>query len=119
MPEEKKESKTVESQYLETCEVPIEDFKAGPFIMVIFGGAGDLSMRKLIPTLYSLYIEKLIDNFSIIGFGLPSHSNDEYRSFVDESLKTFARDIYNESDCMEFCRHFYYQAADLSKEAPY
>ena len=39
-----------------------------PCILVIFGAAGDLTKRKLIPALYNLRKNDLLpDNFAIIG----------------------------------------------------
>ena len=39
-----------------------------PCIMVIFGAAGDLTKRKLIPALYNLKKSNLLsDNFAVIG----------------------------------------------------
>ena len=32
-----------EMQRLETCDLPEPDYKIKPFVLVIFGGAGDLS----------------------------------------------------------------------------
>jgi glucose-6-phosphate 1-dehydrogenase len=40
----------------------------GPTLLVIFGAAGDLTWRKLVPALYSLYLDDwLPEQFSIIG----------------------------------------------------
>jgi glucose-6-phosphate 1-dehydrogenase len=40
---------------------------AGPCAMVIFGAAGDLTRRKLIPALYNLAADGLLsDNFAVI-----------------------------------------------------
>ena len=41
--------------------------------MIIFGASGDLTKRKLMPALYSLYREKrLTGEFSILGIGVRS-----------------------------------------------
>jgi glucose-6-phosphate 1-dehydrogenase len=34
--------------------------KINPTIIVIFGGTGDLTWRKLIPAIYNLYLDKWI-----------------------------------------------------------
>ena len=40
------------------------------FVMTIFGASGDLTKRKLMPALYSLYIGKrLPEEFEILGGG--------------------------------------------------
>jgi len=43
---------------MKVCDPSVYDFKIGPFVMVIFGGAGDLSQRKLLPSLYNLFLDK-------------------------------------------------------------
>jgi len=34
------------SKFLQTCDIPIEQYAIEPFTMVIFGGAGDLSRKN-------------------------------------------------------------------------
>ncbi len=64
MPEKDFRSSTIQSQFLKTCDVSVTDFKIEPFTMVIFGGAGDLSQRLLLPSLFHLFgEEKLIKEF--------------------------------------------------------
>ena len=42
------------------------------FVMIIFGASGDLTKRKLMPALYSLYRDKrLKGGFSVIGVDVP------------------------------------------------
>lgn len=40
----------------------------GPFALVIFGATGDLTKRKLIPGLFSLFLKGIISQFRVIGF---------------------------------------------------
>ena len=41
------------------------------FVMIIFGASGDLTKRKLMPALYSLYKDnRLPEEFSILGICL-------------------------------------------------
>ena len=42
---------SIDYQNLQTCYIPAEDKTIHPFTLVIFGGAGDLSQRKLLPPL--------------------------------------------------------------------
>ena len=40
------------------------------FVMIIFGASGDLTKRKLMPALYTLYKEKrLPESFAVLGVG--------------------------------------------------
>ena len=42
--------------------------QVNPAIIVIFGASGDLTQRKLIPALYTLYVEgRLGEQFAVVG----------------------------------------------------
>jgi glucose-6-phosphate 1-dehydrogenase len=59
--------------------------------MVIFGGTGDLTGRKLFPALYNLVQEKLLaDDFAIIGVGRNDYTTEQYRQQMGEKLDSFA-----------------------------
>ena len=60
------------------------------FAMIIFGASGDLTKRKLMPALYSLYRDKrLTGDFSILGIGRTIYSDENYRSYILEELQQF------------------------------
>ena len=45
------------------------------FAMIIFGASGDLTKRKLMPALYSLYRDKrLTGSFTVLGIGRTVYS---------------------------------------------
>ena len=53
--------------------------KAAPSIFVIFGASGDLAKRKLIPSLFKLYLDELLpENFKIVGFARTVLSKENY-----------------------------------------
>src|SRR5215469_2977667 len=63
----------------------------GPCAMVIFGGTGDLTSRKLFPALYNLAKSKLLsDQFAIIGVGRNDYTTEQYRQVMGEKLQSFA-----------------------------
>src|SRR5260221_12485759 len=63
----------------------------GPAAMVIFGGTGDLTARKLFPALYNLVKSKLLSSdFAIIGVGRNDYTNEQYRQIMSENLQKFA-----------------------------
>ena len=44
-----------------------------PCVLVIFGGDGDLSWRKLLPAVYNLNVDGVLpSHFAVVCFGLPS-----------------------------------------------
>ena len=108
------------SRFLQTCDVLTEEFKAEPFTMVIFGGAGDLTQRMLLPSMYSLHHNgRLPKDFSVVGFGLPELSDEEYRKFARKSLEQFAQEAFKESDWNQFCQHLFYHYSDFSSDEGY
>ena len=51
------------------------------FVMTIFGASGDLTKRKLMPALYSLYVAKrLPEEFEILGVGRTVYEDADYRT---------------------------------------
>jgi len=60
---------------------------AGPCVFVLFGAAGDLSKRKLMPALFNLGKAKLLpENFAVIGVSVDDLSLDDFRSQVTSFL---------------------------------
>jgi glucose-6-phosphate 1-dehydrogenase len=58
------------------------------FDLVIFGGTGDLAMRKLLPALYHRDRDgQVIDDSRIIAVGRSQLSRDGYLSDVEKSLQ--------------------------------
>ena len=61
-----------------------------PCVMVIFGAAGDLTRRKLIPSLYNLAKYKLLSReFAVIGVARNPMSTEEFRAKLAQDLKEF------------------------------
>lgn len=61
-------------------------------ILVIFGASGDLTQRKLIPSLYSLAHDGLLPaNQVIVGFARADYTNDSFRAAMREACDRHAR----------------------------
>jgi len=98
------------SKFLQTCDIPVAKFKIDPFTMVIFGGTGDLSKRKLLPALFRLYQEnELPASFSILGFARSPMADDQYRSLLKEALQDFGPNLFDGQKWEEFGRHLFYR----------
>src|SRR5262244_3112891 len=64
---------------------------AGPCCLVIFGAAGDLTHRLLVPALYNLAAGGLLpDPFAVIGVARKELSSDAFRNNLEKSLRAFA-----------------------------
>ncbi|MCF7914389.1 MAG: glucose-6-phosphate dehydrogenase [Spirochaetaceae bacterium] len=75
-------------QQLQHCDISSDFAHITDFVFVIFGGAGDLSLRKLLPTLFSMHLRgNLPENFEIIGFGRQDLTDETYRNLVEESIE--------------------------------
>jgi len=60
---------------------------AGPCVFVLFGAAGDLTKRKLIPALFNLVRAKLLpDNFAVLGVSVDDLDPESFRNQVSEFL---------------------------------
>src|SRR3982074_694280 len=71
----------------ETLPIAVE-----PVTIVIFGGAGDLAHRKLLPALYNLHVEGLLPvPFAVVGIGRKPMTDDAYRDWAREGIDRFSR----------------------------
>ncbi len=84
--------------------------------IVIFGASGDLTRRKLIPSLFDLYIKgRLPDNWRIVGVARSEMSDDDFRDHVESGVKEFARSMYQAKAWKQFSTHLFYFAGDICK----
>ena len=61
--------------------------QAGREVLVLLGGAGDLALRMLLPSLYFLEVDRLLPHdLRIIGLARHDHDGDSYRKLVREQL---------------------------------
>jgi glucose-6-phosphate 1-dehydrogenase len=88
-----------------------------PTVFVIFGAAGDLSWRKLVPALYSLFREGwLPEQFLIIGTGHRHVSGQEFRQHLRDGVDKFSRQGKStDQDWRRFAEHLAFLAADLDQ----
>jgi glucose-6-phosphate 1-dehydrogenase len=79
-----------------------------PTQIIIFGITGDLSRQKILPSLFSLYIEdRLPEKLSIVGFSR--------RNFSKYDIEDFVRNVLPEHERREdFVKLFSYIAGDFS-----
>ena len=95
----------------------IQGAKIGdPTVFVIFGGAGDLTLRKLVPALYSLFLDgRLGERFEVLGVGRRPLSDDSYRQQLREGVDNYStRGKTDEKTWTDFAAHISFSKADLS-----
>ena len=68
--------------------------RAGPCVLVIFGAAGDLTRRLLVPALYNLRRGGLLpEEFAIVGMARSSKDSETFRRDLGTSLRAFDNHI--------------------------
>src|SRR5213592_330274 len=93
---------------------------ADPCTMVIFGAAGDLTRRKLIPALYNLAKAELLSReFAILGVAHSKMSTDEFRNKLSEDIRRFAGAEVDPDIWEWFTRRMYYITAEFDDKNLY
>ena len=90
--------------------------KLPPTIMIIFGGSGDLTSRKLMPALFNLFIDDYLpDEFAVAGIGRTDYGGDDkYREHLLASVKEFSRRNNGiEDEWKKFSEKVFYLVEDL------
>lgn len=85
------------------------------FDLVLFGGTGDLAMRKLLPALYRRKASGYLSAKSrVLGVARSDLSRDEYLAQVQASCQTHLGKDYDEKRWAEFSQHVDYLKVDAS-----
>lgn len=90
-------------------------------LIFIFGGSGDLNLRKLTPALYNLFLDDWMPGkFDIVGIGRSDYNNDTYRGHLLDGIKKFSRRKGEENgNWQQFAQHVSYLQLDAEDEAAY
>lgn len=79
-----------------------------PTTFVIFGVTGDLALRKLIPSLLSLYSRKMLPkNFAVVGVARRPFAREEFRQFIRDGMHVKVGQ-FREEDIKHFLDHVSY-----------
>src|SRR3954447_17295311 len=97
-----------------------------PCQLVIFGAAGDLSWRKLMPAVYNLNVDgALPSHFAVVGFGLPAEGTvegdpDEYlRHRSKVGVERFSRQSLDENHWEDFARSLFFVPGSFNDTRAY
>jgi glucose-6-phosphate 1-dehydrogenase len=84
-------------------------------IFTIFGGAGDLTWRKLVPALFNLFLNHDLPlHFSIIVVDRVELTDDQLREHLQKGIKKFVSpDKKNTRSWVSFSLHIFYQQGDF------
>ncbi|WP_069998125.1 glucose-6-phosphate dehydrogenase [Cellulosilyticum sp. I15G10I2] len=89
-------------------------------MIVIFGGTGDLTHRKLMPALYNLVHDQLLPkHFAIVSIGRREQTTEHYRKEVFESISAHSRNKIDEKYWAKLRELIYYFKFDFTDQAGY
>jgi glucose-6-phosphate 1-dehydrogenase len=81
---------------------------AGPSAFVVFGASGDLTHRKLLVSLFTLFNENLLsDSFYLLGCGRKKFSDEEFRGTAKRSIQDNS-DFQPSEQLEDFAGRLYY-----------
>jgi glucose-6-phosphate 1-dehydrogenase len=92
-----------------------------PTIFVIFGGAGDLTWRKLIPSLFDLHRDgRVPKQFAIMAVDRAAHCDAQMHKRYLDGVNRFSRKGNAKgTDWTRFSRHITYQQGDFKDPATF
>jgi len=91
-----------------------------PCVMVIFGVTGDLTARKLMPSLYDLAMGlPLPEGFSIVGVSHRDWNDETFRAEMKEAVKRGARTPVTDESWDLFAQGLTYVRGEFDNEAVY
>lgn len=91
-----------------------------PSIFTIFGITGDLAAKKIIPSLWHLFIHgRLPTHLAIIGFSRRDLSNAELKNLIMGAVKKYVDSKIEDKDFDSFFKLFSYKAGTFEDEEAY
>src|SRR5215217_1290560 len=87
---------------------------APPCAIVIFGASGDLAKRKLLPAIYDMAADKLLNEKTyIVGYSRSPMTDEQYRKVAREAVQKHARNkAIDEALWKKLEQRIYYTQAD-------
>ncbi len=91
-----------------------------PCTFVIFGAAGDLTKRLLVPALYNLAAERLLpERFAVVGVARAEMSDEKFRQTMGSALREFATGKVAAKVADRLLEGFSYVQGDFNDAATY
>jgi len=94
--------------------------RADGCVLVVFGAAGDLTKRLLVPALYNLASSRhLPERFAVVGVARKTQSLTEFRSAMDDALRQFATTSIDPEVAAQLVSSLLYVNGDFHDPATY
>ena len=90
-------------------EIVCAEVVAPPTAMVVFGASGDLTSRKLLPSLMQIFQRELLDDrFYLLGVGRKKLSDEQFREIAQQAANVGGE------ECGAFLEKLYYVSGDYA-----
>ncbi len=101
--------------------IPSTNQRPTATVLFIFGGSGDLNLRKLTPALYNLYLDTYLpEHFAVVGLGRSDYDNDSFRGRLLEGVQSFSRRKNGDDDVWkQFAPLISYMQMDAANDDAY
>lgn len=91
-----------------------------PAVIVIFGAAGDLTKRKLIPSLFNLKSQQLLSSqVAMVGIDRVEMNSDTYRQTLSQEISSFVGKGFNQALWDASIGKAYYMSGDFRNAESY
>ncbi|MEM9163894.1 MAG: glucose-6-phosphate dehydrogenase [Cyanobacteria bacterium P01_F01_bin.4] len=91
-----------------------------PQILVIFGASGDLTQRKLVPSLYKMRLERrLPPELTIVGVARRDWSHEFFRDHMREGIEEFGGGLNNPMVWDSFSQGLFYCSGNIDNPESY
>ncbi len=101
--------------------IPSTNQRPTATVLFIFGGSGDLNLRKLTPALYNLYLDKYLpEHVAVVGLGRSDYDDDSFRERLLEGVQSFSRRKNGDDDVWKkFAPLISYMQMDAANDDAY
>ena len=91
-----------------------------PCTIVIFGAAGDLTKRKLLPAFYNLLASKFMpEKFAIVGVSIEKFTDQVFRNQLSGEIKKYATEKVDPKLWKSFVSRVYYHSGNFTDHKLY
>ena len=85
-------------------------------LLIIFGASGDLTYRKLVPSIFDLFKQGLLpEHFAVLGVGRTQLTDEEFQKKMIEGIQSFSKLKPDKDDFEQFSKLLCYQSIDTKK----
>ena len=91
-----------------------------PCTLVIFGGAGDLSRRKLLPAVYNLALDGVLPAaFAAVGFSKEDLDDEGFRALARDGIERFSRRPLEDRHWADYARSLFFVSGSFDDPQAY